>query len=307
VALTCNQTCLLNDASKSLWQSTMRLILIVLLFFVGNVQANDSHDRWKSIRGEYIQAVSKRDHFYQSGLSVKASVVYRQGEEPVNWTVYFSGKKYRVEQDLGRYRAISSIGDKWTFSIAEDGGKYELLEMDVNGKTSGSFELLEVPQLFRPQDFLLPRILESDGFRVIDCKRLPSSDGNLVKLDYQRNLGTTLSKESVLLDPDFAWAIRKHEMRMPNGEPLATEIKYSAGDELPKELQITLGGKLYRKVIYGEWISAALPQDPFNPAFYNLPEYSNTRLVVTYAISLGLCALTVLGFVWLWKNRTASL
>jgi hypothetical protein len=64
-----------------------------------------------------LQAVSKLDHFYQSGLTVKATVVYRQGEEPVNWTVFFSGK------------------------------------------------------------------------------------------------------ESVLLDPDLAWAIRKHESRMPTGEP----------------------------------------------------------------------------------------
>lgn len=269
----------------------------------GNLQDSSSGELWDRFQIEYPKTVSKLDNYYRSGLSVKAFVQYPRGGETVKWMVFFSGENYRVEQDLGRDRAISVVGDRWTFSVAEANGRYELLEMDVNENSKGNFELLEVPQLFRPQDFLLPRFLKSNGFRVVSCKRLHSSPGDLVKLDFQRMRGNELSSESMLLDANHDWAIQKHEMKMASGDAYVTEVLYSATDHMPKELRITMGGKLYRKVIYSEWIEGTLPQEPFNPAFYGLPEYSNIRSVLTYVIAATLCVVIGVVFFWLRKKR----
>ena len=288
--------------------SFMRIILRFLLILMpldltGALHANGSGDLCDRFQVEYPQAVSKLDNYYRKGLCVKASVLYPHGGEPVNWMVFFSEEKYRVEEDLGSYRAISTVGDRWTFSVAEASGRYELLEMDRNDNTKGDLVLQEVPQLFRPQDFLLPRIVKSKGFRVVSCKEVQSPVGNLVKLEFERIRGSELSRESVLLNANRDWAIHKHEMKMPTGDPFVTEVLYSTTDHLPKELKITLGGKLYRKVIYSEWIQGALPQDPFKPAFYGLPEYSNARSVFTYVIAATLLVVVGAVFVWCRKRR----
>jgi len=278
--------------------------LVVLLLRVHQVvRAEDTFDRFRAV---YSSVVHQHDESFRKGLTIVAAVTFPEIKKPTPKTLYFSGLKHRVEVDLGKVSVVSCVGDRMTFSLFQKEERNDLIHLSYNGDPSiEDDELDQALLLCRPHyyvhGFSLLSVISSPEFRVVKCEKTRADEVELVNLEFEWKRVDRLSRESVLLEPDRNWAIKKHVMSLRSGESYVTEVAYSANGFLPRQSMVTVDGNLDRKVDFFEWKEGALPDEPFSPGFYGIPEYSGMRVVWTYAIGTGLLC-GILFLVWKWKR-----
>ncbi len=122
----------------------------------------------------------------------------------------------------------------------------------------------------------LTRTMASPDFRLKNAERITKNGHSLVKVDYEIGAQEPKHQVSVVLDPDYGWAIRSSDYRPANaaGVRFVTEIEYGPsrdGFSLPRLVTIRdhVG---VSSCEFSNWKFEGTPEAEFGMPHYGLPD-----------------------------------
>jgi hypothetical protein len=286
-----------------------RLFVLVFWFFLACNNAEGS-DSLIELKKSYPAITAAWDAKYRHGLTVDVAEEYDGKKGVLHKKVFFSGAKYRVEAQVrSNIKAIACFGDKWMFTLLQKEGSNQVVQLERSDQILElDTELLEAKNKCRVQYHIIGKslleLLETPGFRIDSFGKSPSSKEELIQIEYEVPIKGSMYKESLVLEPSRDWAIRRHETTLSSGTRLVHEISYLDKGVYPHQVVVSRNGKPFSKVTLTSWKEGALPNEPFLPSYYGIPEYSNIRTVVTYAIAIVLFSAIGASVWWFARRRS---